>query len=98
MKPPEEKNARKRNQGGIWIIFMSIFIGQLLVYTWSRVQFVKVGYEISQAADTYQQLITNQNNLKVELARLKSPERIAKIAREKLGLTMPNPEQMIMLP
>jgi cell division protein FtsL len=98
MKPPGGENSRRTGRWGVWIILMSIFIGELLVYTWCRVQFVKVGYEISQATDTYQQLITNQNNLKVELARLKSPERIAKIAMEKLGLSMPTPEQMIVLP
>jgi cell division protein FtsL len=39
-----------------------------------------------------------QDNLKIELARLKSPQRIAKIAREQLGLVRPTPQQTIVLP
>jgi GAF domain-containing protein len=45
-----------------------------------------------------QRLTELQDNFKVELARLKSPQRITKIAREKLGLTMPAPRQMMVLP
>ena len=39
-----------------------------------------------------------QKNLKIELARLKSPERIAKIAETKLGLVMPSAKQTIIIP
>ncbi len=39
-----------------------------------------------------------QDNLKIELARLKSPQRIAKIAREQLGLVTPTPKQTIVIP
>jgi cell division protein FtsL len=39
-----------------------------------------------------------QDNLKIELARLKSPRRIARIARERLGLITPTPEQTILIP
>jgi cell division protein FtsL len=39
-----------------------------------------------------------QDNLKIELARLKSPQRIAKIAKSRLGLVTPTPKQTILLP
>jgi cell division protein FtsL len=42
--------------------------------------------------------MTLQNNLKIELARLKSPQRITKIARDHLGLVVPKPEQTIVMP
>ncbi len=74
------------------------FIGELFFYTWCRLQCVRFGYEISQETDRYQRQITLQKTLRIELVRLKSPGRIAKIAREKLGLTMPDPGQMIIIP
>ena len=77
---------------------MAVFISELLFYTWCRVQCVRVGYEISKEVEKHRQLLTVQNNLKIEIARLKSPERIAKIARKQLGLVMPNPEYMITIP
>jgi cell division protein FtsL len=82
----------------IWLIVMAVFITELLIYTWSRVQCVKVGYEISNENNKNRNLINLQNNLKVELARLKSPERLADIARNQLGLKTPTPEQMVIIP
>jgi len=82
----------------IWFIVMAVFIAELLIYTWSRVQCVKVGYEISNENNKNRNLINLQNNLKVELARLKSPERLADIARNQLNLKTPTPEQMVIIP
>ena len=42
--------------------------------------------------------ITLQNNLKIELARLRSPERISNIASMQLGLVMPKSNQTIVMP
>ncbi len=83
---------------GLWFILMWIFIFQLLFYTWCRVQCTQVGYDISKETKTHLHLITQQNNLKIELARLKSPERIAGIAKNQLGLNTPAPEQMVIIP
>jgi len=77
---------------------MSFFIAELLFYTWCRVQNVRVGYEITRALAQHQKLVTMHSNLNIEMARLKSPERISKIAREQLGLTTPSPKQVIILP
>ena len=77
---------------------MVLFIAELLLYTWCRVQCTRLGYEITRATETQQQRLRLQNNLKIELARLKSPARIAAYAREHLGLKMPTPEQTVILP
>ena len=82
----------------IGILLMSILIAELLFYTWCRVQCVSIGYGISKAAENHRRLLTLQNNYRVELARLKSPERIAKIARNKLGLKAPTADQVIIIP
>jgi len=65
----------------IWFIIMAVFIAELLIYTWSRVQCIKSGYEISNENKKNRNLINLQNNLKVELARLKSPERLARLGK-----------------
>ncbi len=92
------KDIRKPKTTMIWIIFMAMFIAELLIYTWCRVQCVGIGYEISKAAHHLQEHIKLQNNLKVELASLKSPDRIAKIAKNQLGLKTPTPAQVIIIP
>ena len=94
------KRNKKRNlkRIGLWGFLMVFFIGELLLYTWCRVQCTRLGYEITRSTETQQQRLRLQNNLKIELARLKSPARIASYARERLGLKMPAPEQTIVLP
>ncbi len=92
------KKARDLKIIGIWIIFMSFFIGELFLYTWCRVQNVNIGYEISSEKRNRRHFITLQRRFKIELAHLKSPERIAGIAKRQLGLTTPGPEQIITIP
>lgn len=94
----QERNHYNFSVAGLWIIFMLIFIVQLLVYTWCRVQCVNVGYEISRETDNRQQLLAIQNRLKIELERLRSPERIADIAVKRLGLITPDSRQKIEIP
>ncbi len=86
------------HHAGLWALLMGIFIVELLIYTWFRVQCTQIGYEINRATETQNRQMALQNNLKIELARLKSPERIVKIATDKLGLVMPQPEQIMSLP
>jgi len=83
---------------GMWIVFLIIFIVQLLVYTWCRMQCIHVGYEIARETDNWQQLLTIQNRLKIEMERLRTPERIAEIAAKRIGLITPDPRQKIEIP
>ena len=69
-----------------------------MLVAWCRVQHMKVGYLITQATEEQRQLVKTQTRLKVEVARLKAPERIAKIARNQLGLMPPKEDQTKVLP
>lgn len=97
-----KKNIKNKITGlklaGLWAIIMVLFISELFIYTWCRIQCVKTGYEISKETDKNLKLITLQKNLKIEIARLKSPRRIAKIATQQLGLVMPKSGQVIIIP
>ena len=79
-------------------MLLFVFIGLLLVYTWIRVQCVQAGFEISKAVKISEKRIARNNNLKIEHAYLKSPERIARKARENLGLIMPTAKHIILIP
>lgn len=82
----------------IWSIIAVFFITELFLYTWCRVQCVRTGYEITKETDKRLKLSSLQNNLKVEIAHLKSPQRIAKIATMQLGLIIPTPEKIVIIP
>ncbi len=96
----EKKLKKIKNSNFTWILLLILvlFTIELLFYTWCRVQNVRMNYRITEELKKQTHLISSQNKLKIELERLKSPERIAKIAREKLGLHSPLPEQVVVLP
>jgi cell division protein FtsL len=81
----------------ISLCLMVVFIVELLFYTWCRVQCVNLKYAITEQTNKVQQLLALQDNLKIELARLRSPQRISKIARNQLGLITPTPQQTIVI-
>lgn len=94
----KKKKGLGKNAALVWGAFLTLFILEIFFYTWCRVQCTKTGYEIDQEKNRYEKLLKEQSNLKIELTRLKSPERIAWYARTKLGLTMPRPDQTIVVP
>lgn len=93
-----KNNFRKAKLTGVWFVLLSFFIAELFFYTWCRVQYVRIGYEITKETKNNQRIITLQNKLKIELARLKSPKRLAEIASRKLNLKTPTPKQVIIIP
>lgn len=96
-----KKKKRKQRNPKLTVIFlclMLVFIAELFFYTWCRVQSVRIKYEITEQTSRIRQLSAMQDNLKIEFARLKSPSRIAKIARTQLGLITPTSKKMILIP
>lgn len=96
-------NKKKKNSsfypGTIfWIVVIIVFMSELLFYTWCRVQCTKLGYTIARENRIYRELSSLQKNLEIELTQLKSPNRIANIARSQLGLDIPKPEQIRSIP
>ena len=94
-KRKKNKRPGRTKHLGIWIIILILFIGELFLSAWCRVQYLVVGYEISKEIQNQKNLIKLKNNLVIELASLKAPERIAKIAKNQLGLKTPTIDQVI---
>ena len=80
-----------------WMVILVLFIVELFIYTQCRVSYRETGFNISEEKVTQKQLMEYRDALKVEYARLLSPERIAKIAETELKLKIPNSEQVIYL-
>ena len=96
----KNKNRKQRNPKVTIVCFllMFIFISEIGFFGWCRVQYVRIKYEITEQTTRIRKLSAMQDNLKIELMRLKSPQRIAKIAREQLGLVTPTPQQTVIIP
>lgn len=80
-------------------MFVAIaLVFSLLLFVWSRSQMVLAGYEVSQANKVYQGYVSENQQLRVEVASLKAPSRIEAIAKNQLNFVTPKAEQVILVP
>lgn len=82
---------------GVWLAILLLFVSEFFFYTWCRVQCRHLQYDIRAENDTAAHLAGEKKDLKIEIARLGSPDRIMKIARQR-GLVMPTTDQLVVLP
>ncbi|MFQ5735347.1 MAG: hypothetical protein ACE5GY_00615 [Thermodesulfobacteriota bacterium] len=72
-----------------------VLICVALLFLWCRMTVVNTGYEISKANTARAGLIDRNKRLRLEFMKLKSPERIEKIASSELGLVHPTGGQIV---
>lgn len=88
MHPPvRSQRARALALFAVTVFFTSA----ALAHVWVRLQVVRLGYQISHETEREKRLQQVHRKLQVERALLRSPERLERLARERLSLTMPDP-------
>ncbi len=76
---------------------VALLVAACLFCVWSRTEVVKNGYEVSKLAKRISALSARQEALKAEAARLRSADRIERIAKHKLGMQFPEREQIMIV-
>ena len=94
----KERSVAWKQEFKHYVLIVSALVFFSLLFVWSRIGVVQVGYEISHANKVYQNLNKENQRLRVEVASLKSPSRIEEIAKSRLDLMHPTPEQIIIIP
>jgi cell division protein FtsL len=69
-----------------------------ILHVTSRVLVVDMGYRLSRAESEGRALTRENDRLKLELATLKAPARLERLAREQLGMAMPMGSAVVSLP
>ena len=69
---------------------LAILVGFLMIMMAMNAYTTKLGYEVVKTQQTVVQLAKDNDTLDVEVASLKSPVRIQKIAEEQLGMVLPD--------
>ena len=69
---------------------IAILVGFLMIMMAMNAYTTKLGYEVVKTQQTVVQLAKDNETLDVEVASLKSPVRIQKIAEEQLGMVLPD--------
>jgi cell division protein FtsL len=93
----QEVDAEQRRQYFLLVGLAGLFMVGLLAYGWQQYQWVQAGYEIETAQKQRDELIEFRKQLLVERASMANLERIDKLARTRLGMTLPAPGQTVML-
>lgn len=97
-----QRVKEKRDVNSPLFLFSAVFIITIIVmvilfYVWSRLVTINIGYEISSAEFNRKALLKEKEMMSIEIASLKSPDRIEEIAKTELGLVYPSQEQIIRL-
>ena len=69
---------------------IAILVGFLMIMMAMNAYTTKLGYEVVKTQQTVVQLAKDNDTLDLEVASLKSPVRIQKIAEEQLGMVLPD--------
>lgn len=85
-----------RKQIMLVAVMLLLLLGTGISHVWSNFEMTQKGYDISQLKNEEIRLMDINRKLRLELAILKSPQNLEKLAK-KLGLKQPSPEQIIVL-
>lgn len=80
------------------VLLFALFAAVGILHVTSRVLVVDMGYRLSKAQSEGNALTRENDRLKLELATLKAPARLEKLAREQLGMMMPAGSAVVSLP
>lgn len=69
----------------------------LLLYVWERVELVRIGYQIERLKKERVALERERDELRVRVSTMTSPERIARVATERLSMAPPQRGQVVLV-
>lgn len=79
------------------VLMLLAAMSLLLAFVWERVDIVRLGYRIERLKSDKVRLERERDELQVRVSSLTSPERIAKVATEKLGMVPPRQDQVVLV-
>jgi len=92
-----QKAVPPQKAGGRWLFVICLIFCELLVYTWIRTESTQTILRVSRAQNTYVNKMSYHKALSVERDRLKSDDRITRIAKTRLNLSTETLKQTIYL-
>ncbi len=77
------------------VILFAIAMGFALLFVWTRVRVIQLGYEVTRLRKETADLTEQKDHLEAEVASLRSPERLEGIAREQFGMRLPQGDEIV---
>jgi len=79
------------------VVAAAMVIACALAFVWTRVRVVQVGYEVSELNQQVTELKRQKDQLEVDVARLKSPDRLEKVAVAHFGMRPPGAGEIVFI-
>jgi cell division protein FtsL len=94
------KNGKKEKKKifPLLLILLFVLLSAGISYVWINFQRTQMGYELSELKKEIGRIEGYNRKLKLEIAFLKSPEKLEYKAVKEFGLRPPSPEQVVFLP
>jgi cell division protein FtsL len=73
-------------------------MGSGIGYVWSTFEGTQIGYDLSALKKEEMRLLEVNRKLRLELATLRSTQRLEDLAVNRLGLDQPSQRQIVLLP
>ena len=84
----------KRAAVVLLLVALVVGISAAVSQIWTRLEVIDYGYKLSRVNKEHARLLEVNRRLRIEYALLKNPSHINRVAREKLGMKPPAPEQV----
>jgi cell division protein FtsL len=94
--PGDERTSSGINLSSLLVVVI-VLMAVALLYVWSHLNMTKLEYQVAEEIGVRERLLEEQKKLKVDVATLKAPHRIEVIARDKLQMTYPDRDQVILI-
>ena len=96
-QPRARSYRRERPRLGAIAIGLFLCLNGLAVYIWPRVSIVRLGYQMQSREQLLQNFSQERDQLRLEVASLKDPQRVYRVATEQLGMHVPRHEQVFIV-
>ncbi|MDD5307087.1 MAG: cell division protein FtsL [Deltaproteobacteria bacterium] len=77
------------------LVVVALVAGAFVFHLYVRFEGIHLGYETSRARAVRARMLVERRELRLELASMKSPDRVEIEAREKLGMEVPDHARII---
>jgi cell division protein FtsL len=97
-QPVAKRNieVRRRYIGQVMMLIF-IIIGAALIFVWTRIQVIQLGYEVSKLRKETTDLLEQKAKLEAEVAALRAPQRLEGYATSLFGMRLPLGDEIVIV-
>jgi cell division protein FtsL len=97
LNPVMKPDLGNRRGVGVWAFLLALCTVGALAHVAVRMHSIQIAYALGRERRTNTELEEQRRRLNIEIGMLKDPDRVIGIAREKLGMGPPAPENVVRL-